>query len=91
MRVLIEGELQIAVHDAIRAWKFDGPSHGLSPCMKAVDFVVDLQDRYLYIEIENLQRKTADAESAAEYLRRLEHGNIEEVLKYKFRDSFLYE
>ena len=35
MRVLIEGELQIAVHDAIRTWKFDDSSHGLSHCMKS--------------------------------------------------------
>ena len=37
-----EGNLQITIKGAIRARKFDAHNaHGLSHCMKAVDFVVE--------------------------------------------------
>ena len=54
MTVLREGDLQITINDAIEARKFDDEaSHGLSHCMKAVDFVVELPDRYLFIEVKD--------------------------------------
>lgn len=46
MTVLIEGNLQITIPGAVQARKFDdGASHGLTHCMKAVDFIVELADR----------------------------------------------
>ena len=50
-----EGELQITVTDAVSARKFDGDSHRLSHCMKAVDFIVELPDCYLFIEFKDLR------------------------------------
>lgn len=35
--MLTEGDLQIDFPDAVYGRKFDGPDHGLSHCMKAVD------------------------------------------------------
>ena len=37
MTVLQEGDLKVTLGDDVRAWRFDGESHGLSHCMKAVD------------------------------------------------------
>ena len=42
MTVLTEGNLQIAVNNAVNARKFDDQTHGMSHCMKAVDFVFEL-------------------------------------------------
>lgn len=91
MNILLERDLRIAFPEGTEARKFDGPEHGLSHCMKAVDIVVALPDRYLFIEIKD-PPKTCVAESAREkWLRRLGAGQLDEDLKYKCRDSFLYE
>ena len=43
---LTEGDLQITFNNAIVCRKFDDHlAHGLSHCMKAVDFIVELHDR----------------------------------------------
>ncbi len=55
MTVLEEGDLQITIGDAINARKFDDATHGLNSCMKAVDFIVELLDCYLFIEIKDPQ------------------------------------
>ena len=47
-----ERTLQIDIADAIGGRKFDGADHGLT-CMKAVDFIVELEDRYLFIELKD--------------------------------------
>ena len=49
MTVLTEGKLQLTISNAVAARKFDDASHKLSHCMKAVDFVVELSDHYLFI------------------------------------------
>ena len=81
---LTEGTLQITFNGAIDARKFDDRTHGLSHCMKAVDFVVEFSKYYLFVEIK-------DPTSPEEYQRRLERRELDASLKYKFRDSFLYE
>lgn len=90
MVVLTEGKLQITIDNAIAVRKFDGPTHRLSHCMKAVDFIIELSDRYLFIEFKDPQNAD-DGEETEPYLIRFEKGNIDEDLKYKYRDSFLYE
>ena len=88
---LTEGSLQITISDAteIVAWrKFDGPEHGLSHCMKGVDFIIELADRYQFIEIKDPQYPQ---ESASEYRQRFTSGSIDRDFMYKYRDTFLYE
>lgn len=91
MTVLEEGDLQIIIGDAINARKFDDANHGLNHCMKAVDFIVELLDCYLFIEIKDLQVPQAPEQSRTQFLRRIKSGQLDEDLKYKYRDSFLYE
>ena len=64
---LSEGDLEMDVPDALGGGRFDGPAHGLGRCMKAVDFVVELADRYLYIEmiLSILGRPTERATSSS--------------------------
>lgn len=86
-----EGDLEMDIPDVVGGGKFDGGSHGLSRCMKAVDFVVELADRYLFIEFKDPQHPRATPETRNRFIRRLDAGQLDEDLKYKYRDSFLYE
>ncbi len=86
-----EGDLQITIKDDLPVRKFDGDCHGLSHCMKAVDFIVELPDRYLFIEFKDPQDPKAPTEAEDTYLERFSAGQLDKNLIYKFRDSFLYE
>ena len=85
-----EGNLQIDIADAIDGRKFDGDDHGLT-CMKAVDFIVELEDRYLFIELKDPDDPQATPERRKKFIEKLRSGGLDEDLKYKYRDSFLYE
>ena len=85
-----ERTLQIDIADAISGRKFDGADHGLTS-MKAVDFIVELEDRYLFIELKDPDDPEAAPERRGRFLERLRSGGLDESLKYKYRDSFLYE
>ena len=52
--------------------------------MKAVDFIIEFPYSYLFVEIK-------DPTSPEEYQKRLARRDLDESLKYKFRDSFIYE
>lgn len=85
-----EGNLQIDIADAIGGRKFDGDDHGLS-CMKAVDFIVEREDSYLFMELKDPDDPEAAPERRERFIEKLLSGELDEDLKYKFRDSFLYE
>ena len=87
-----EGNLKLDVPDALGGRKFDGAGHGLSHCMKAVDFVVELADRYLFIEMKDPEEHPQAPPAARKaFMRKLQSGRLDKDLKYKYRDSFLYE
>lgn len=92
MTTLSEGNLQIAFPRTASARKFDDHLlHGLSHCMKAVDFIVEEDDRVLFIEIKDPDHPHATEEERTRFNRRFLAGRLDEDLKYKYRDSFLYE
>ena len=79
------------VPGALGGGRFDGAAHGLGRCMKAVDFVVELADRYLYIEMKDPQHPRATDRARNAFIEELRSGRLDQDLKYKYRDSFLYE
>ena len=89
--MLTEGDLQIDFPDAVDGRKFDGPDHGLSHCMKAVDFIVELPDHYLFVEVKDPQHPRATLQSRNNFVADMRSGRLDKDLKYKYRDSFLYE
>lgn len=92
MTELTEGNLRIGFPDAAKVRKFDDPqAHGLSHCMKAVDFMVEETDRVLFIEFEDPEHPGSKEEDREEFIDTLKSGKLHEALKYKYRDSFLYE
>ena len=86
-----ESDLQIAISGAVNARRFDGQDHELQHCMKAVDFIVEFSDRYLFIEFKDPQHPHATQQARQEFIGTIESGALDEDLKYKYRDSFLYE
>ena len=88
--VFEEGDLQLTVNNVQTARRFDDYSHGVSQ-MKAVDFIIELPDRYLYIEFKDPQHPSSRDESRREFIDDFLSGRLDEDLKYKYRDSFLYE
>lgn len=91
MMVFVEGDLQITIDDALDARKFDGGGHGLSHCMKAVDFIVELPDKYLFIEFKDPDHPLGRYADQRNFIREFLSGELDEELKYKYRDSWLYE
>ena len=81
MSVFTEGKIRIEFPDELIVRKFDarGKHQLLDRGMKAVDCVVDLPDRLLFIEIKEPQDEKALENQSGRDLSR------------KFRDSFIYE
>ena len=91
MTAFTEGNLRIAFPRGARVRKFDDPeSHGLS-CMKAVDYIVEEDDRVSFIELKDPEHPRAKEGNREEFIRRFQAGKLDEDLKYKYRDTFLYE
>ncbi|MEW6668701.1 MAG: hypothetical protein AB1512_26110 [Thermodesulfobacteriota bacterium] len=92
MTVFTEGNLQITIPDGVTAKKFDdGPTHGLTHCMKAVDLILELSDRVLFIEVKDPDDPAGRQEEREKFVAKFLAGGIDEDLKYKYRDTFLYE
>ena len=77
MSAFTEGGIRIQFPDDLSVRKFDDPQTHRRSHMRAVDFIVDLPDRFLFIEVKEPEDK-----SSLKNMRGLSR---------KFRDSFLYE
>ena len=87
MTVFTEGGLEITFNNVLDARRFE--DHGLT-IMKAVDFLVELPDRYLFIEFKDPEDTDAFPGNA-DPVQAFQRGEFDQDLKYKYRDSFLYE
>lgn len=90
MTVLEERDLELTIPEGVHARKFDC-DYGMRHCMKAVDFIVELDDRYLFIEFKDPRHPKAPVANLEDFIQDFQSGKIDEELKYKYRDSFLYE
>ena len=87
--ILRESGLEFDFTDAIDGFKFDEPDkqnhhyHGLSHCMKAVDFIIELQNDYLLVEVK-------DFHDPEQYHNSDSFKKLRNDLKTKLRDSLLY-
>lgn len=92
MTVLAEDDLQITLPAGVPGRKFDDEAtHGLSHCMKAVDFIVEFADRTLFIEFKDPENPNAKPKNSEAFLKNFMSGAIDSDLKTKYRDSWLYE
>lgn len=87
-----ERDLQIALPAKAHGRKFDDEAtHGLSHCMKAVDFIVEEDDRILFIEFKDPENPSSQPKDKAQFLKQFKSGELDADLTTKYRDSFLYE
>ena len=86
---LTEGSIRIAVPANCQAQRFDGSSHQMSHCMKAVDFLIDTPTARILLEIKDPDAAMAP-ETSTEYAEKLVLGQLDTDLYYKYRDSWLY-
>ena len=91
MTVFVEGNLQLTVYGAKAAWRFDGDDHKLKHCMKGVDFVIELEDCYQFVEFKDPQYPGATKQGIGKYLQNFTAGKLDKQFQYKYRDSYLYE
>ena len=91
MTTMVEEDIEITATGRNRLRKFDDDTHGLSHCMKAVDFIMELKDKILFIEIKDPDDPRARPENREEFIDKFKSENLDNDLVYKYRDSFLYE
>jgi hypothetical protein len=92
MTALAEGDLRITLPASVVGRKFDDKAtHRLSHCMKAVDFILELEDRVFFVEVKDPENHRSPAENRATFLEDLSSGKIDTELKTKYRDTWLYE
>ena len=92
MTVLAEEDLQITLPATVTGRKFDDEAkHRLSHCMKAVDFIIELEDRMLFVEFKDPENPNAKAKDSATFTKKFLSGELDSDLKTKYRDSWLYE
>jgi hypothetical protein len=59
--------------------------------MKAVDFIIEEPDRYLFIEVKDPQHPAGRDKDRKRFVDRFLRGGLDPDLIYKYRDTFLYE
>jgi hypothetical protein len=67
--ILHERNLELLLPPGTKAWKFDDDTHGLSHCMKAVDFIIELADRFLFIEIKDPEHASASVKDQQKFIQ----------------------
>jgi hypothetical protein len=88
---LREGELEFDFSTAVSACRFDDPPlHGLTHCMKSVDFIVELTDFVAFVEVKDPDNSKAPAENREAFAEKLQSGQLVKALTSKFRDTRLY-
>ncbi|MBK8230674.1 MAG: hypothetical protein IPK72_08860 [Candidatus Eisenbacteria bacterium] len=91
MTVLQEGELEFDFAGAVSATRFDDSSHGLSHCMKAVDFVVEFDSFRLFVEVKDPDHTQATSAARAPFAQDLQADRLTNALTTKYRDSWVYQ
>ena len=102
MTTMTEGDLRFTFPDAIGGIQFDDAKHGLSYCMKAVDFIVEFEQQYIFVEIKDLvipdsfsanapgrslEKRESDSKK---FIEKFQSDKLRPELVSKFRDSFIY-
>ncbi|HIE39950.1 MAG TPA: hypothetical protein EYP76_00780 [Thiomicrorhabdus sp.] len=91
---LTERHFEFDFSSAIDAFKFDETNnnlwnyHGLSDCMKAVDFIIECEDKWVFIEVKDY--KVPNQSCPTDFSQQEEKDKLLKNLVGKYRDTFLY-
>ena len=91
MMELCERNLKIQIPKGALGRKFDDENHGLSHCMKAVDFILEFTDKIYFVEFKDPDNPKASDEDRQKFLAKFSLEPAVRDLAFKFRDSWLYE
>ena len=87
-----EGDLRITASGSESLRKFDDrTTHQALGRMKAVDFIIDRPKDLIYLEIKDPDNPSASRANRRQFREDMVSEKHDQDLKYKFRDSFLYE
>jgi hypothetical protein len=93
---LAEGMLEFDFRGAINGFKFDETDntsphyHGLTHCLKGVDFIIELPDVWLFVEVKDPDHPDSTDERKEKFRQKAESGKLVPELVQKYRDTFLY-
>lgn len=90
MPTLHEGRLQLALPSGVKGHKFDSRAHNLSHAMKAVDFIIERNQSFWFVEVKDPSHPKALPADRSRFLADLKAGNLDMDLARKYRDSWLY-
>ncbi len=90
MTVIQEGELEFTFPTTSTVIKFDGNGHGLSHCMKAVDFIVEFPGYDLFVEVKDPDNTQTTSQRRTQFENKLTTPTFPREITLKYRDSFLY-
>lgn len=92
MSVLTEGRIRIELPEGAKGWKFDDPiSHGLTHCMKSVDFIIVFNKETYFLEIKDPSAAPSEIQKdKKKFIHQFTGGELDLELYYKYRDSYLY-
>lgn len=92
MNYFFEGDLRLSAPKHLRVHKFDDPStHMLSSFMKAVDFIIETDSHTLFVEFKDPENPNAKSKDASEWVGNFKAGKIDGELRYKYRDTWIYQ
>lgn len=84
-----EGDLEFDFGTAIQETRFDDDAvHGTSSTMKRVDFIVEHQDRFMFVEVKDPDNPMAS--NVPGFRQKLSSGKLITSLAGKYRDSLLF-
>jgi len=95
MTTLWERDLCIDFTDALDGFVFDQMKptlpnfHGIA-VMHRVDFIVELPDAWLFVEVKDPGNPKAQAEGLHKFFTELNNGTLGNTFAGKFMDSFVY-
>ena len=92
---LSEGDIEIDFQGVLQAEKFDDAKHGMSHCLKAVDFLCDWANDLWLVELKDPEEVAIPplhkAHSVAQFTKELStEAYFRSVLAQKFKDTILY-
>jgi hypothetical protein len=92
---LKEGDIEIDFQGVLQAEKFDDARHGMSHCLKAVDFLCDWGDDFWLVELKDPEESAIPPQhkssSVASFTKELStEVYFRSVLAQKLKDTILY-
>ena len=85
---LVEGDLEFFFSGAISAVKFDDETVHGSSSIQPVDFVVEFDEVFRFVEVKDPD--VPNAENVAEFKEKLKSGKLTRQLAGKYRDSLFF-